>query len=179
MTSASVSEEETPARPKKTLAQRWRSKDSQDARLAWALILPTAIIVFGIIIFPAIFSIWISFHKVGLSDLNNVLNTPFVGLDNFRAVINDFAFKPGPLPPAWAESNIFGKTWLALTSWNWGAALTTVVYSFLSTAWTVFLGLIASLALNKPFRGRGVSRAIFLFPYIAPIVGVAFVWRWI
>ncbi|MCZ7667467.1 MAG: sugar ABC transporter permease [Chloroflexi bacterium] len=37
----------------------------------------------------------------------------------------------------------------------------------------------AALLLNHPFKGRGVTRAIFLFPYIAPIVGVAFVWRWL
>jgi multiple sugar transport system permease protein len=33
--------------------------------------------------------------------------------------------------------------------------------------------------LNRPFRARGLARAIFLFPYVAPIVSVAFVWRWI
>jgi multiple sugar transport system permease protein len=35
------------------------------------------------------------------------------------------------------------------------------------------------LLLNRPFRARGLSRAVFLFPYVAPIVSVAFVWRWI
>jgi multiple sugar transport system permease protein len=35
------------------------------------------------------------------------------------------------------------------------------------------------LLLNRPFRGRGLARAVFLFPYVAPIVSVAFVWRWI
>jgi multiple sugar transport system permease protein len=44
---------------------------------------------------------------------------------------------------------------------------------------TLVIGLIASLLLNRPFRGRGLSRAIFLFPYVAPIVSIAFVWRWI
>ena len=44
---------------------------------------------------------------------------------------------------------------------------------------TIVLGLIAALALNRPFRARGVTRAVFLFPYVAPIVSVAFVWRWI
>jgi multiple sugar transport system permease protein len=39
--------------------------------------------------------------------------------------------------------------------------------------------LAASLVLNRPFRGRGIARAVFLFPYVAPIVSVAFVWRWL
>lgn len=159
--------------------RRWNSQGSREARLAWALILPTALIVFGLIVFPAIYSIWISFHRVGIEDLNDVFNTPFVGLDNFRSVVNDFAFKPGPLPAGFEEANIFQKSWLLLTQWNWGAAITSVVYSFVATAWTVFLGLAAALLLNRPFRARGATRATFLFPYIAPIVGVAFVWRWI
>jgi len=57
--------------------------------------------------------------------------------------------------------------------------VTSIVYSFLSTALTVLVGLGAALLLNRPFRGRGAARAVFLFPYVAPIVSVAFVWRWI
>ena len=38
---------------------------------------------------------------------------------------------------------------------------------------------MAALLLNRPFVGRGLARAVFLFPYVAPIVSVAFVWRWI
>lgn len=165
----------TPTAPKRS---RWHSLSARESRLAWLLILPTAVIVFGLVIFPAIFSVWISFHKVGLQDLNNVFRTPFVGLDNFRDVINDFAFKPGPLPAEWAEANLLQKFGLVFTKWNWGAAITTVVYAFAGTIVTVVMGLGAALLLNEPFKGRGVVRAVFLFPYIAPIVSVAFVWRW-
>ena len=139
---------------------RWRSIHAQETRLAWMLILPTALIVFGVVMFPAIFSIWISFHDVGLKELGNVFNAKFVGLDNYHAVFKDFAFK-----------------WQGLQSW--GAAVTSIVYSFAATILTVFVGLVAALLLNRPFRARGMARAIFLFPYVAPIVSVAFVWRWI
>ncbi len=170
---------DVPVKESRSFGERWNSLSARESRLAWALILPTAIIVFGLIVFPAIYSVWIAFHDVGIEDLNDVFNTEFVGLDNFRAVVNDFAFKPGPLPAGWEEANLFEKGWLALTKWNWGAAINSIVYSFASTVWTMLLGLGAALLLNRPFRGRGVSRATFLFPYIAPIVGVAFVWRWI
>lgn len=164
---------------KKSWSARWKSMGAREARLAWMLILPIAVIVFGLVIFPAIFSIWISFHNVGLNNLNDVFNAEFVGLDNFRAVVNDFAFKPGPLPQEWEEANLPQKIGLVFTNWSWGAAITSIIYSFLSTGLTVLLGLAAALILNHPFRGRGAARAIFLVPYIAPIVGVAFVWRWI
>jgi multiple sugar transport system permease protein len=135
------------------------SMHAREVRLAWMLISPTAIIVFGLVLFPAVFSIWISFRDVGLNNLNNVLNAPFVGLDNYTAVFNDFAFKYNSIT-------------------NMGAALTSIVYSFAGTILTVVIGLAAALLLNQPFRARGLSRAIFLFPYVAPIVSVAFVWRW-
>jgi len=133
---------------------------SKEARLAWLLILPTAIIIFSIIIFPAIFSVWVSFHDVGLHNLNDVFHAPFIGLENYQKVVEDFAFKyQGPK--------------------IWGAAVTSVIYSLFATAFTILIGLIAAMLLNRPFKGRGLARAIFLFPYVAPVVSTAFVWRWI
>jgi len=145
---------------KRTFKQRWSSLRARESRLAWALILPTAVIVFGLVIFPAIFSIWISFHDVGLNNLNDVFNAPFVALENYRDVLDDYAFKFQGMQ-------------------SWGAAVTSIVYSFTATALTLVVGLVAALLLNRPFRGRGVARATFLIPYVAPIISVAFVWRWI
>lgn len=143
-----------------TLQRKFKGMQAQETRLAWLLISPTALIVFSIVIFPAIFSIWVSFHSVGLHNLNDVFHAPFVGWENYQKVFNDFAFKFQP-----------GQ--------SWGAAVTSIVYSFAGTILTVTVGLIAALLLNRPFKGRGLTRAIFLFPYVAPVVSVAFVWRWI
>lgn len=137
-----------------------RGMAAAEARLAWALILPTVLIVMGLILFPAIFSVWISFRDVGLNNLNDVFRAPWVGFDNYRLVFNDFAFK-------FQDFN------------NWGAAVTTVVYATLSTIITLIMGLIAALLLNRKFIGRGIARGIFLFPYVAPVISVAFVWRWL
>ncbi|MFQ5945711.1 MAG: carbohydrate ABC transporter permease [Anaerolineae bacterium] len=145
---------------RRSLLQRWNALEAREARLAWGLVLPTALLVFGLVAFPAIFSVWISFHDVGLNNLNDVFNAPFVGLENYRAVFNDFAFKFQGLQ-------------------SWGAAVTSVVFSFSTTLLALVIGLAAAVLLNRPFRGRGLTRAIFLFPYVAPIVSVAFVWKWI
>jgi multiple sugar transport system permease protein len=161
------------------MRSRWNSLRSREARLAWLLILPTAAIVFGLVIFPAIFSIWISFHDVGLDNLNDVFSAKFEGLDNYKKVLEDFAFKPGPLPEEWDGAGLFERISLIFTKWSWGAAITSVVFAFVSTSMTVLVGLAAALLLNRPFRGRGVTRATFLIPYVAPIVSVAFVWRWL
>ena len=143
-----------------SLRNHYRGRQAQEARLAWMLISPTALIVLGIVIFPAFFSIWVSFHDVGLHNLNDVFHAPFVGWENYQKVFNDFAFKFQGMQ-------------------SWGAAVTSVVYSFAGTTLTILVGLVAALLLNRPFRGRGLTRAIFLFPYVAPVVSIAFVWRWI
>jgi multiple sugar transport system permease protein len=112
------------------------------------------------VIFPAFFSVWVSFHDIGLHNLNDVFHAPFVGWENYQKVFDDFAFKFQGMQ-------------------SWGAAVTSIVYSFAGTILTLLVGLAAALLLNRPFRGRGLTRAIFLFPYVAPVVSIAFVWRWI
>jgi multiple sugar transport system permease protein len=59
------------------------------------------------------------------------------------------------------------------------ALKTTMVFSLAGTAFTTAIGLVAALLLNKPFKGRGFARAIFLFPYVAPVISAAFIWKWI
>lgn len=139
---------------------RGKGVEAREARLGVALVSPTALIVFGLVIFPAIFSIWVSFHDVTLGNLDDVFNANFIGFDNYRKVFSDFAFKYQSLKV-------------------WGAAVTSIVYSFSATILTLAFGLLAALLLNQPFRARGLARSVFLFPYVAPIVSTAFVWRWI
>ena len=80
------------AKPK-SRRRRWNSLKARETRLAWYLILPTILIVFGLVVFPAIFSVWISFHDIGLDNLNDVFSAEFEGFDNYRKVFDDFAFK--------------------------------------------------------------------------------------
>ena len=38
------------------------------------------------------------------------------------------------------------------------------------------LGLAAALILDKTFKGQAILRGLFLFPYVAPVIAVAFTW---
>ena len=38
------------------------------------------------------------------------------------------------------------------------------------------LGLFAAQLLNTAFKGRNILRGLFLFPYVAPVIAVAFAW---
>lgn len=50
------------------------------------------------------------------------------------------------------------------------------VYTIGSTAGALLLGLGAALVLKDHFPGRGFVRGLLLFPYVAPVIAVAFTW---
>jgi multiple sugar transport system permease protein len=75
---------------------------AREVRLTYLLIAPTAKIVFGLVLFPAIFSIWISFRNLGLNNLNDVFKmSRWIGLevqDNLGVLI--FLYLAQTLPVA-------------------------------------------------------------------------------
>ncbi len=52
----------------------------------------------------------------------------------------------------------------------------TVFYTVFGTSGALIFGLFAALLLNQSFRGQGVLRGLYLFPYVAPVIAVAFTW---
>ena len=58
----------------------------------------------------------------------------------------------------------------------WGVFGATLFYTIFGTLGALIVGLFAALLLNKAFRGRGILRGLFLFPYVAPVIAVAFAW---
>ncbi len=52
----------------------------------------------------------------------------------------------------------------------------TLFYTFFGTIGAIVLGLFAAMLLDRQFRGQGLLRGLFLFPYVAPIIAVAFTW---
>jgi multiple sugar transport system permease protein len=132
-------------------AKRGRSRRSREENRAGLLLIsPTLIIITVAVIIPIVWATSLAFQKVRLL---NIRTTGIIGeytLDNFVEVLTS----PGFLSALW----------------------TTVVYSVCGTALAIGIGLIAALALRKPFRGRGLIRAALLLPYVAPVVAATFVW---
>ena len=50
----------------------------------------------------------------------------------------------------------------------------TMFYTLFGTIGALLVGLFAAMLLNKSFRGQGILRGLYLFPYVAPIIAVAF-----
>lgn len=52
----------------------------------------------------------------------------------------------------------------------------TLFYTVVGTIGALVAGLFAAMLLDKSFRGQGLLRGLFLFPYVAPVIAVAFTW---
>jgi multiple sugar transport system permease protein len=84
----------------------------------------------------------------------DLIGTPqFLGLRNYREILGDAIFHR--------------------------VALNTVTYSGGTVPLVVVASLLAALALNVPFRGRGLYRTVYFLPVVSSAVAVAMVWRWI
>ena len=58
----------------------------------------------------------------------------------------------------------------------WTVMWVTLFYTVFGTLGALLFGLFAALLLNKSFRGQGILRGLYLFPYVAPVIAVAFTW---
>ncbi len=83
----------------------------------------------------------------------NVLTTWDFTLDNFRFVVSARRF--------------------------WEVLRTTFAYPLLGSIGSIILGLTAAVLLNRKFPGQSLLRGLYLFPYVAPIIAVAFTWVFI
>lgn len=124
----------------------------QEARLAYALLAIPILIVLLLVIFPLLWNIFLSFQRVRLVDLRDLSLFSFEPtLANYERVIG---------------SRGFGQL-----------LRTTLIYATFGTALPIVMGLVAALLARDFFPGRNIWRGMMLFPYIAPIVAVTFVWR--
>ena len=58
----------------------------------------------------------------------------------------------------------------------WDVLKVSVYYTVFGTAGALLLGLFAAQILQKAFFGRPLIRGLMLFPYVAPVIAVAFSW---
>ncbi|MGV9322641.1 carbohydrate ABC transporter permease [Streptomyces sp. NPDC003660] len=120
-------------------------------RAGLAFVSPTLIVVLVVVVLPILWTLLLAFQHARLVDIQGMGLFGRWTLDNFAAVFESAGF--------------------------WSSLLTTLLYTAGGTLGSVLLGLVAALALRRPFRGRALLRAAMLLPYVAPVVAVAFVWE--
>ena len=82
---------------------------------------------------------------------DNILLTSDFTLSNFKKVITNYEFKD--------------------------LLLTTFYYTFFGTVGAIVFGILSAQMVNQKFRGRSFVRSTLLFPYVAPVVALAFTWE--
>ena len=111
-------------------------------------VLPAIIGTFIFIVIPIICSFTLSFTNWDL--LNEI---SFVGLDNYKAILNETIFKQ--------------------------ILLNTLVYAISTTIFAVILPLIIANIINMKLKGAEWFKTIYFIPFITPAVVIAIVWSWI
>ncbi|MFF3438714.1 carbohydrate ABC transporter permease [Streptosporangium sp. NPDC002721] len=123
----------------------------RENRTGLAFVSPTVLVVLVVVVLPIAWTVLLAFQRARLIDIQGMGLLSNWTWRNFAEVFTS----PGFWPSLW----------------------TTLVYTVGSTAGSIALGLVAALALRRPFRGRALLRGSMLLPYVAPVVAVTFVWE--
>jgi multiple sugar transport system permease protein len=133
--------------------ERGTRRPSPGPRSQWPaalLFLSPTLIVFSVfILFPIVFSFYLSFHQW------NMLSTEqtFVGLENYRRMFADPEF--------------------------WQVFRQTIIYTAGTVPLNMILALATAFFLNEHIKGRKLLRAMFFTPVIISSVAAAVIWRWV
>ena len=110
---------------------------------------PTLLVFLTFVVFPVIFSFYLSFHKWNMFSSEKSL----VGFDNYRRIIAS------------------GEFWMVLRH--------TLVYTLGTVPLNMVFALLVAYFLNKKIAGKRILRAAFFTPVIISPVAAAVIWRWI
>jgi multiple sugar transport system permease protein len=117
--------------------------------LGYLLLLPAVLYIALLIGYPFVLALWIA---VTNQTVGNAASARFVGLDNF----------------GWAlESTIFQT-----------ALKNTILLTIGTEIAKMVLGTTLAFLLIRPFKGRGLARALVIIPWAVPIAISVIAWRW-
>ena len=132
---------------------RWGKVKSAGAAsnplLGTAMFAPAATYIVLLIGFPFLLALFYAFSDARIG--SNELH--FVGLENFRSIL---------------QSPSFIK-----------AVKNSIIFTVVAQIVVLVCSNILSIALEKPFRGRGLIRFLILLPWVAPVSLGTIGWKWI
>jgi len=116
--------------------------------IPYLLLLPAAIVVGAVILYPLLYTIFLSFFNYNL--LQPVQGRTFAALANYIALAQSAAF--------------------------WQSVRATLTYTVGTVAASYVLGLATALLLNASFRGRTIAQALIILPWTVPWVVTTLIW---
>src|SRR5215467_2153051 len=127
-----------------------KASDDSLRFLPWLFLAPALIIYSVVVVYPMIYSSWLSLFR-----WDGVAPTKvFVGFDNYVTLLT--------------QNDVF---WIALRN----NATWLVAALLLPTS----IGLGLAILLNSKFRGSHIFRSIFYFPSVLSLAVVGLIWTWI
>jgi ABC-type sugar transport system permease subunit len=122
----------------------------QDARIAWLLILPSLLVIIGVMLWPIVYTFILSFY-IAPTGINQVRT--FTGFGNYLSMLQDQAF--------------------------WDTVKRTIYFTVVSVSLELILGLaIAQLIHSRPW-GWKFLRFSLIIPWAVPTIVNGAMWRWI
>jgi multiple sugar transport system permease protein len=124
----------------------------RDWKLGYAFVLPLVLILVVLVAYPFVTGIVLSFQNKTIGG-----DARWVGTTNYQELL-------------------FGDQY---SSVFWNSVRVTAIYTVVSVALKLVLGMVMALMVNEQFRGRMLVRALLFLPWATPTIIVALTWRWI
>lgn len=124
--------------------------EQKEALLGYALVIPSLLLIFGVILYPVLYNIYLSLHQV---PVNPTSPLEWVGLGHYQTLLTSDEF------------------WFALKN--------TIIFTLFSSVLATAGGLAVALLFRRQFRGRRYIRGLMLLPYVAPLISIAYIWQWL
>lgn len=125
-------------------------------KLAYGLIAPALVAMLIIHVIPIVSGIYMSFLKLNQFTLKQFLKAPFIGLDNYKAVLLD--------PNSTMRSGFFD------------AFRNTAIFAVMCSILVIGIGLLLAILLNRKFRFQGLARTLLMTPWVVPSFVVGLLW---
>lgn len=130
--------------------QSWlNSVFESNKKLAFLFIVPSLLIIFGVMLYPMLYSLSLSFQKIDFVSKSN----SYVGLEHYLRMFQDSTFL--------------------------SSAGITIYFTFIAVLAELAIGIAIALVLNQKFHFRGFVRGIIILPWALPSVVNAIMWKWI
>lgn len=128
---------------------------AQSPLLGFAMFSPALLYIALLIGVPFVLAIFYAFSDARIGTDMDFAHfwKHLVGLDNFRSILQSPSFRAA--------------------LWN------SIIFTVVSQIVVVVCATILSIALEKPFRGRGLVRFLILLPWVAPVSLGTIGWKWI
>jgi multiple sugar transport system permease protein len=124
-------------------------KKKSDLVTALLFLSPTLIIFGAFILFPVIFSFYLSFHQWNMFSGD----TTFIGFDNYIKMFQSEEF--------------------------WSVFKNTIIYTFGTIPLNMGFSLLVAYILHKKIIGKKFLRTAFFAPVVISPVAAAVIWRWL